>query len=314
MRKINLLLLALGLAGCSGGENSTSQKLEVLCTTGQVADAVRQVGQGRVEVLATLCGPGADPHSYQATTLDIQLMGQAELVFYNGLHLEERMQDILEQMGPEKAVAASRDLPREALITWQNPNGPEGHDPHVWNDPANWKVCVGTIAQAMSRADTANAQFYQQNASRYLAQIDSVHQLCQQGYASIPPGRRVLVSSHDAFGYLARAYGLENRAILGISTTSEASIRDIQALAEFVAQRQVPTLFVETMVNTKGIEALREAVQSRGWTVAISPEALFSDALGSQPPADTFLGMLEANMRTIVAGLAPQTPAPAPAH
>ncbi|MBC8424981.1 zinc ABC transporter substrate-binding protein [bacterium] len=297
-----LAFAALTLAGCGGGETARDDgRLRAVATTGQVGDLVATVGGDRV-VVASLMGPGIDPHLYKASAGDVTRLREADVIFYNGLHLEAKMGEVLEGMGARKpVVAVAEALPEDRLLS---PAGFEGvHDPHVWFDVSLWRLTVDAVADKLAELDPEHADGYRARAAAHAAELEALHAHAVERFASIPERQRVLVTAHDAFNYLGRAYGLEVRGLQGISTATEAGTADVQDLAAFIAEREIPALFVESSVSPRAIEAVRQAVRSRGFEVIVGGE-IFSDALGDPgTPAGTYLGMIRHNVDTITAAL-----------
>ncbi len=296
-----LLLLALPAQAQAADKIAQLQPVgqgpvRVVTTVNFITDLVRQVGGARVRVEG-LMAAGVDPHLYKASAGDVRKLLQAHLVFYGGLHLEGKMVELLERL--PKAIALSEAIPRERLI----PVGPSEYDPHIWHDPSLWQLTIPLVQEALSRVDPAGASLYRANAEAFRQRLLQLDRFIQQQIARIPPGQRVLITAHDAFAYFGRRYGLEVRGLQGISTLSEAGTRDIQQLADFIVQRRIRAIFVESSVPRRAIEAVVAAVQARGWTVRVGG-ALFSDSAGNPgTPEGTYVGMMEHNTRTIVAGL-----------
>ncbi len=287
--------------GCAGDtpRQTGDGRLRIVCTTGMIADAARNVAGPLADVRA-LMGPGVDPHLYKATERDIRLLARADVVFYNGLHLEGRMGEVLGRLGGRKPVVAlGESLPRERLR-----RTPEGAlDPHVWFDVSLWQMVVRRVADTLKEVDPDNASAYKENAGRYLEALEELHRYCREQIASIPRGRRVLVTAHDAFGYFGEAYDIEVRGIQGLSTESEASVRDVNELARFLARRGVKAVFVESTISPKNVQALVEGCRALGHEVRIGGE-LFGDAMGAEgTPQGTYEGMVRHNVDTIVAAL-----------
>ena len=287
--------------GAGAGAGDANGKLQVVATTGQIGDAVANVGGDAVE-LKTLFGPGIDPHLYVPTESDVTTLGGANIIFYNGLHLEAQMERVMQQVAQRGVVvvAIGEVLPEERLLSWdaQTP-----YDPHVWNDPSLWKVGVEAIRDTLIEADPDNAEQYRANTEAYLVEIDAADQFVREQVERIPPERRVMITAHDAFGYFAESYGFEQRGLQGISTESEAGTNDVQQLADFIVERQVPAIFVESSVPPDTIEAVQAAVRARGFEVSIGG-TLFSDALGTPgTPEGTYTGMLRHNARTLADAL-----------
>ncbi|MCP4573475.1 MAG: zinc ABC transporter solute-binding protein [bacterium] len=315
MRRITgaaALTLLLALAACSGGGSGDEAakagdgKLRVVTTTGQVADLARNVGGDRVTVTA-LMGPGIDPHLYKASAGDVERLRRADLILYNGLHLEAKMGEVLERLGASRPVAAAAEtIPGDELIS---PDGYEGtHDPHVWFDLTLWSHAVDAVRDALIELDPDHAAGYRTRATAYARELSALDAYVREQLATVPVAQRVLITAHDAFTYFGRAYGFEVRGLQGISTATEAGAADVQGLARFIAERRIPALFVETSVSPKAIEAVRAAVHSRGFDVGVGGE-LYSDALGDAgTPAGTYLGMVRHNVDTIVAALTGAAP------
>ncbi|MBD3221299.1 manganese transporter [bacterium] len=304
MRSMTLLLAALLLAltGCGGGGSDEAGdaggKLAVVATTMQVGDLVRVVGGDHVD-LAVLMSPGLDPHQYKASAGDVERLTGADLVVYNGLHLEAKMGEVLERLGSRKpTLAAAEAVPEDELIATDG-----AHDPHVWFDVARWRLALDAVAARLAELDPDHADAYRTNAEAHRAELTELHQWCRTMVSRIPPRQRLLITAHDAFNYLGRAYGLQVRGLQGISTATEAGTADVQALAELIAERRIPAIFVETSVSPRAIEAVQEAVRSRGHEVAVGGE-VFSDAMGDAgTPEGTYVGMVRHNIATIVTSL-----------
>jgi manganese/zinc/iron transport system substrate-binding protein len=297
-------LLALVFTAACGGDSGKSQadgRLQVVATTGQVGDLALRVGGDRVRVV-TLMGPGIDPHLYKASAGDVQRLLEADLVLSSGLHLEAKMGEVIERMeGGTKSVAAAAAIPESLLLA--PPEFKGAHDPHVWFDIQLWLYALNAVRDALAAKDPANAAGYQERAAAYRAELEALDAEVRAAIAQIPAERRVLITAHDAFNYFGRAYGLEVRGLQGISTMAEAGTGDVQALAAFIAERQIPALFVESSVSPKAIEAVLAAVRARGAQVAMGG-SLYSDALGdTATPAGSYIGMIRHNVATIVAAL-----------
>jgi manganese/zinc/iron transport system substrate-binding protein len=296
------LLSAMGAAGCAPPEPAASQgRLDVVTTVGMIRDVVQNVGGEHVHATG-LMGPGVDPHLYKASEGDVRRLFRADVVFYGGLHLEAKMAEVLEEMGGRTRVVAVTDgIPRGRLLA--PPEFEGSFDPHVWFDVKMWEMTVDTIASTLAAADPANAAAYRRNAAAYHARLDSLDAYVRAQAARVPREQRVLVTAHDAFNYFGRAYGFQVRGLQGISTASEAGTGDVQALAEFIARRRIPAVFVESSIPRRTIEAVQEAVRDRGWDVRIGG-SLYSDAMGDPgTPEGTYTGMVRHNIDTLVGAL-----------
>ena len=300
------LVAALLLAGCGPVEVREQraldgEKIQVVATIGMIGDAVERVGGDRVEVEG-LMGPGVDPHLYKASEGDLRRLERSDAIFYGGLHLEAKMADVLERIADQRATQAVTDaIPESRLLTPAQFQGQ--HDPHVWFDVELWSYAVEQIRDRLTALDPGSAALYRRNADAYLAELESLDRYVAEQARRIPARKRVIITAHDAFGYFGQAYGFEVRGLQGISTAAEAGAGDVQSLARFIAERKIPAVFVESSVSPRTIEAVREAVRSRGWNVEIGG-SLFSDAMGDPgTPEGTYVGMVRHNVDTIVEGL-----------
>ncbi len=301
-----VLALALLLAGCSG--NGTAQgmsedgRLRITATTGMVADAAREIGGEHVEVTA-LMGPGVDPHLFKASQGDIRKLDRAAIIFYGGLHLEGNMTRILEKMAAQKPViAVTEQMPRDRLIgTGEGESGE--YDPHVWFDVKLWTSAAKTVQETLTREDPANAERYREQGERYLNELEELHRYVQKRMNEIPEEGRVLVTAHDAFGYFGRAYGVEVVGLQGISTAAEFGARDVSTLRDYLVEREIRAVFVESSLPARSMQAIVAGAAQRGHEVVIGGE-LFSDAMG-EPGTDegTYIGMVKHNADTIAEAL-----------
>ncbi|WP_182870403.1 metal ABC transporter solute-binding protein, Zn/Mn family [Rhodopirellula sp. JC639] len=316
---IGLLLVAALLLGCNSGNPtsststgtaSTGKKLRVVVTVGMVGDLVRNVGGDRIEV-TQICGAGVDPHLYMPTRDDVQDIMESEAVFYCGLMLEGKMADTLEKVGRTKPVFAVTDaINRSRLMSaesGQTGEGGQSHgDPHVWNDVSMWSECVDLIRDELTRLAPEHADLFAANAAAYRAELEKLHAYGIRAIATIPEESRLLITSHDAFNYFGRAYGLDVRGIQGISTESEAGLQQINALVDLLIRRNVKAVFVESSVSPKNVEALIEGAASQGHTVT-KGGMLFSDAMGREGTYEgTYIGMLDHNLSTATRALGGQ--------
>jgi manganese/zinc/iron transport system substrate-binding protein len=298
-----LAISVLGFAACSPSKTDgpPSGKVRIVATTGLVADLARRVG-GDAVVVTALMGPGVDPHLYKASEGDVRRLSEADLILYNGLHLEGKMGDILEKMARTRPVVAIGTAIPEATL--RRPSEFEGlPDPHVWFDVSLWAECVGPIAEALATLRPKETAAFQARAETTKKELLALDAWVQEKMATLPPERRVVVTAHDAFGYFGRRYGVEVFGIQGISTLSEAGLKDVERIVDLVAERRVPAIFVESSVPRRTVEAVQAGVRSRGHEVAIGGQ-LYSDSLGgAETPQGTYDGMVRANVDTLVAAL-----------
>lgn len=298
------VLAALGLASCSGGgdREAGNDALRVYATTGYLADAVANLAPD-AEV-TTMVGPGGDPHTYQPSTKDIETIQNADVVFWNGLHLEAQMIDQLESLG-DRQLAVGDQLPEDLLLDWPETDdrGNPLHDPHVWNSPEAWSLVVEHVAAKLGEIDPENAAEYASNAEAYIAGIDAAVAEAREllGDGKIEP--RILITGHDAFNYFGQTFDIEVHATDFVSTEAKLSAGELSELAQLIADNEVPVIFQDNQANPQAITSLKEAVRSLGWQVEVSGEELFADSLGAESPANTYLGAFSHNARAVAEAL-----------
>ena len=208
-----------------------------------IADIVENIGGERVQVTG-LMGPGVDPHLYKASEGDVQSLGEADVIFYNGLHLEAGMARVLERMhGYRRTVEVTDKIDRSMLFT--PPEFKGAYDPHVWFDVSMWMQAAETVRDTLLEMDPGNSAVYQQNADAYLQELRQLDDYVKSQAGRVPENQRVLITAHDAFNYFGRAYGFQVRGLQGISTASEASTGDVAHLADFIAEQRIPAIFIE---------------------------------------------------------------------
>lgn len=304
--KASFLMIAvvgLMLVGCSGGTASKDEngKIKVTATIGMIADIVKNVGGEHVETVG-LMKSGVDPHLYKASQGDIKKLEDADMIFYNGLHLEGKMVDIFEKMQKDKpTIAVTKNIPESQLR--QAGDGVYAHDPHVWFNVRHWISVTKTVADELARFDKNNKGDYERNAQEYIEKLEELDQYTREQIATIPQETRVLVTAHDAFGYFGEAYDIKVMGLQGISTASEYGSKDVSGLRDYLVENGIKAVFVESSVPKKAIEAVIEGAKQKGHEVKIGGE-LFSDAMGKEgTPEGTYIGMVKHNVDTIVKSL-----------
>ena len=300
-----LFLLISLLCSCA---LSHAKPIQAAATVGMVADVVRNVGGEHVEVDGII-GEGVDPHVYKPIRRDMRTLSRADIVFYNGLMLEGKLGDMLVRVArrgkPVYAVTEEILEGDDYLMTDEE----DLLDPHVWMDVGGWMRGVNVVADALAELDPAHERAYRANAKSYVEELKALDDYAKKRMATIPESRRVLVTAHDAFGYMGRAYGLKVEGIQGMSTESEAGLRDIENLVDLLVERDIPAVFVETSVAEKNIRALVEGARARGHEVRVGGK-LFSDAMGTPGTYEgTYIGMIDHNVTTIVRALGGDAPA-----
>jgi manganese/zinc/iron transport system substrate-binding protein len=304
------LLGAIALVGCkpAADRSTAGAQHTVVATTGMVADMARGVAADHAAI-STLMGEGIDPHLYKPTRSDIEQLLGADIVFYNGLLLEGKMTDALVRAASSgRAVVAVTERIDETTLL--EPDEFAGHyDPHVWMDPRTWSSAVDVVRDVLIEQDSSNTDAFTANADAYRAQIAALDAYSEDVLGTVPADRRVLVTAHDAFNYFGRRYGFEVVGIQGLSTESEAGVRDIERLVDLLVSRHIPAVFVESTVSERNIRALIDGARARGHTVVIGG-SLFSDAMGASGTYEgTYIGMIDHNVTTIARALGGDAPA-----
>lgn len=300
---ILLAVMIMALVGCGQSSTSEDHKLNVVATTTMLTDLVEQIGGDHVTVTG-LMGPGVDPHLYQASAGDVSTMSKADVVVYNGAHLEGKMGDVFSKLESSKKslIRISDALPKDSFLTFEE-EGKTVTDPHIWFDVKNWMAAAKEVRDGLVKKDPAHKADYDANYDKYIKELEAADQYVANRANEIPKDARVLVTAHDAFQYFARAYGFEVKGLQGVSTATEAGTRDMTDLVQFIVDHKIKAIFVESSVPHKTIEAVQEAAKAKGWTVQIGGE-LYSDSLGDKgSDAGTYIGMVKANINTIVDAL-----------
>ncbi|QYR19123.1 zinc ABC transporter substrate-binding protein [Paenibacillus sp. sptzw28] len=292
------------ISACGSSEPTPSDsdgKIKITTTIGMIADMVKQVGGEHVEVTG-LMKAGVDPHLYKASQGDIEKLDNAEIIFYNGLHLEGKMVEIFENMAKKKTVIAVSDkIDRSTLRSGAEME--TEYDPHIWFDVRHWMTATESVRDTLVEKDPENADDYRNNAENYLKQLRLLHDEVAEKIKSIPEASRVLVTAHDAFGYFGDAYGIKVMGLQGISTASEAGTKDVTDLRDYLVENKIKAVFIESSVPRKAIDAVIQGAKAKGHEMNIGGE-LFSDAMGEEgTPEGTYIGMVRHNVEIIVGAL-----------
>jgi manganese/zinc/iron transport system substrate-binding protein len=300
-----LALLSLASTGCGAADTTdgdiTGRKIRVVATTNIVGDLATEIGGDRADV-TTLMGPGVDPHLYKASAGDVDTLSDADVIFYGGLELEGRMTDLFVELASErKTVAVTRDIPRASLSEPASFAGK--YDPHIWFDVELWKYATKTVADTYIELDPTHKDEYERRRDSYLDKLSALDAKIKANVAKVPTKSRVLITSHDAFGYFGDRYGFDVVAIQGVSTASEATTADIKRVAKVIADRDVNAVFIESSISRQTIEAVLAAAENEGHTARIGGE-LYGDAAGKKgTPDGSYIGMYEHNIDLITKGL-----------
>lgn len=299
MKKFIFLFGVIALT-LSCKEQAKTNKLNVVTTTTMITDLVSQIGGNAIQVNG-LMGAGVDPHLYKASEGDVSKLYNADIIFYNGLHLEGKLVEVFMKMKQKKQFSLGDALPKEELIG--SSYFASNYDPHVWFNISYFTNFAKQITHVLKTEDPKNASLYQSNCDLYLTKLKQLSEELTQQIAQIPEEKRILVTAHDAFNYFGAAFNFQVVGLQGLSTATEAGVQDVQKLSEFIIEHEVKAIFVESSVPRRTIEALKEAVKSKGHEVQIGG-SLYSDALGDKGTEEgTYIGMYKYNVTTIVNAL-----------
>ncbi len=311
MHQLKGILISLSLMltwTTSSVHAADGEKYTIVTTVGMIEDVTRHIAGDRAEVIG-LMGTGVDPHLYKPTRSDIRQLMRADVIFYNGLLLEGKMADALIRAatGGKKVYAVTELLNEGDLLL--EPEEFEGlYDPHVWMDPLAWIAAAEVIKEKLGLYDPQGEDVYRTNRKSYAEQLQNLDAYAERVLTSVPREQRVLVTAHDAFNYFGRRYGYEVIGIQGLSTESEAGVRDIEQLVDLLVDRKIRAVFVESTVSQRNIRALIAGAKARGHEVVIGGK-LFSDAMGESGTYEgTYIGMIDHNVTAIARALGGKAP------
>jgi len=303
MKYIVIFLLALSVVSCKNEKKATgNERLNVVTTTSMITDLVKNIGSDMID-LQGLMGAGVDPHLYKASASDVTKLSEADIIFYNGLHLEGKLVEIFEKMhsATKTQIALGESLDKNTLIG--SDYFASNYDPHVWFNIHYFKQFVGVVVKTLSEKDPKNTERYNANGDAYLKELDTLEKEVKRIIESLPKEKRILVTAHDAFNYFGKSYDFNVVGLQGLSTATEAGVQDVQRLSQFIIDNDVKAIFIESSVPRRTIEALEAAVKAKGHEVVIGG-SLYSDALGNTGTIEgTYIGMFTYNVNTIVNSL-----------
>ena len=277
--------------------DSQDERPFIVTTTAHLADLVYNIAGDKVRI-HPLIGSGIDPHLYRPLRSDIVKLSHADIIFYNGRHLEGQMVELLETLGNTKPSISIGDQ-MENLIRSED----GAFDPHLWMDVKNWIKAANIVTTSLKDKLPAHKNEFTNAYENYKAQLQALDTSIYNQIANIPQSKRVLITAHDAFAYYGEAYDIEVIGIQGISTASEAGLHKIESMVNMITKRQVPALFAETSVSDQNIKAIIEGSRRKGHDVTLGG-ILYSDSLGpTGSQAGTYIGMMKANTETIVQAL-----------
>ena len=301
IKNIVVLVMLITVFSCKN-DTPSNGKLNVVTTTSMITDLVKNIGGDNINIEG-LMGSGVDPHLYKASEGDVTKLVNADIIFYNGLHLEGKLVEVFEKMGSQTKtpIALGEELDKNTLIG--SDYFASNYDPHVWFDINYFKQFAQKVTQVLSEKDPENAESYKMNETSYINKLDVLQSKLKGVIDTLPKEKRVLVTAHDAFNYFGKAYSFEVVGLQGLSTATEAGVQDVQKLSAFIIEKNIKAIFVESSVPKRTIEALQAAVKSKGHEVSIGG-TLYSDALGNTGTTEgTYIGMFEYNVNTIVNAL-----------
>lgn len=295
MKKILCFIMCLlGFTIIFGCQDTKSDKLTVVSTTTMITDLVKEIAGDKVYVIG-LMETGVDPHSYNATAGDISKISSADVIIYNGVNLEGKFSEVLSNIEGKRVICVSDALEDEDfLLTTENEI-----DPHIWFDVSLWIKCAEYVSETLSEIDSENSDYYKMKTSEYISELEDLIEYVESEINTLE--QKVLVTAHDAFGYFGQAYGVEVLGVQGISTNTEATINDINNLANIIAEKKIKAVFAESSVSLKTVEALIEAVSYKGFETKVGGE-LFSDSLGVFEE-NAYINTVKSNVQMIVSSL-----------
>lgn len=303
MTIVFLAVTAIVTSACGQqAANDGGGKLNITATTGMITDVVQQVGGEYVEATG-LMGAGIDPHLYKASQGDVKKLDGADIIFYNGLHLEGKMAEMFEELEQRKPTVAVSEYLTEEQLHAAPGQGSGMHDPHIWFNVKLWISATEVIRDTLVEKDPSHAGYYKEHAAAYVKELEKLDAYAKEQIALIPEASRILVTAHDAFGYFGEAYGLTVTGLQGMNTMSEYGSKDVSKLRDYLVEKKIKAVFIESSVPKKSIESVIEGARQLGHEVKIGGE-LYSDAMGDAGTVEgTYIGMVKHNVDTIVAAL-----------
>lgn len=297
-----ILSLTMLFYSCKTENKRVDGKLNIVSTTSMITDLVTNIG-GDAITIQGLMGSGVDPHLYKASEGDVSKLANADIIFYNGLHLEGKLVEVFEKMQYQniKTEAIAEAIDERTLIG--SDYFQSNYDPHIWFNVDYWKQATLFIVEKLSEAIPKQKSTFEANGKTYIEKLEALKAEIISTIETLPQEKRILVTAHDAFNYFGKSFGFEVVGLQGLSTATEAGVQDVQKLAAFIIEKNVKAIFVESSVPKRTIEALQAAVNSKGQDVTIGG-TLYSDALGNSGTVEgTYIGMFKYNVNTIVNAL-----------
>lgn len=300
-RLIPPLLLLLLVVSCKLDSQNGENKFKITTTTNIMADAVRSLVKDSAEV-TPIMAIGVDPHLYKASQRDLDLLFDADLVVFHGLHLEGKMVEVLAKFArTNEVIEQGKFVPKDVLIT--DPAFASSIDPHIWFDVELWKKAMTSVAKELMERKPSWKPYIESNLSAYQESLDSLDQFTRQEMTRLTEEGQILITAHDAFSYFGKAYGIEVKGLQGLSTLSEPGLRDVSGLVSFIIENQIKAIFIEQSISPKALEAVKEGCRRRGHEVRLAGP-LYTDSLGDpEGEAGTYVGMVKTNVKAMVENL-----------
>lgn len=297
---ILLFALAITAVSCNQKEPETAenQKIKVVCTTGIVADWTTQVLQyAQGFEVNTLIENGLDPHVYKPSMRDLTVLKEADIIVYSGLHLEGKVEEVLEKLGDEKLIInAAAKFGAEVI---SDPNFEASIDPHYWFDVEMVKVASAHIGDRIIEHYPPLQEEVNKAVVVHSQALDTLSLWTKSRLGAIDSNMRIIITTHDALSYYARAFDMQVKTLQGASTVSEFGLKEITELVDFITENKIKTIFLENIISPQAMEAVQRGCSEKGWKVKIGPE-LLSDSLGNEEDQNSYTEMMVFNTNTLV--------------
>ncbi len=298
MKLVLNLLFFFFLLGCKM-EKQFVHKKTIVCSTSIIRDCVQEIVGPEFKVIS-LMGPNIDPHSYKPRPSDIEKLITAEMIVYNGFHLEGKMPAVFEKLKSNHEVIAVSDFYDKKIAINADAHS---KDPHIWFHVSAWTDALEEVKNKLRENYPKNRAEFDENFRNWKKKCTDLERFWKKKITQIPTNQRVLITSHDAFHYFGKAFNIKVRALQGVSTVQEANPRDLIKLIDFVVKNKIKSIFIESSVNPKTIERVLAGAKAKGATIKIGG-MLYSDALGAENSgANTYLKMIQHNTSQIYYGL-----------
>lgn len=298
---LSLFVLITILHSCKWEKPGENNKFRIVTTTNILADGIQALVKDSAEVISMMA-IGVDPHLYKASQRDLDLLFDADLVVFHGLHLEGKMAEVLRKFSrTNDVIDQGALLPTEDLLV--DPEYANATDPHIWFDVQLWKKALTATADELATRKPEWKTYIDSNLTAYQNRLDSLDRKIRASIQEVTAQGQVLITAHDAFSYFGQAYNIEVKGLQGLSTLSEPGLRDVSELVSFIIQYEIKAIFIEQSISPKALEAVMEGCRRRGHEVRLAGP-LYTDSLGDpEDDAGTYIDMVYANVKTIVDNL-----------